>query len=345
MPSSLIWKKYSQAFAKKGKKEGHSKEYIHTCLNYAEQLYKRSAPIIFDPVHFSLLVGYSPKYIMAVTNSPDNFYRQFSISKKNGGSRNITEPLPSLKEIQHWILTNILNNIPVSKYAKAYISKESIKSNARFHRKQPTVLCLDIKDFFGSIHGGIIFNLFRTIGYRSSIASLLTNLCIYDDALPQGAPTSPALSNIIMKGFDQRAAGFCKKREIRYTRYADDLTFSGTFFPKEIIRFITSALSDLKMDLNPTKTRILGQGQQQRVTGIVVNEKMQVPRKTRRNLRQSIFYIKKYGISSHQNHEKIYKSNYVRHLLGIANHILFINPKDADALNALSVLKPLLNKK
>ena len=106
---------------------------------------------------------------------------------------------------------------------------------------------------------------------------MLTKLCCLEDCLPQGAPTSPMLSNIIMKEFDNVVAKYTGNKKIRYTRYADDMTFSGDFNPGQIISFIKKELNRLGLKLNEGKIRTRCIWQRQEVTGIVVNEKMQLP--------------------------------------------------------------------
>lgn len=191
----------------------------------------------------------------------------------------IAEPLPNFKDIQKLILINILYKIPVSPYAKAYIKKKSIKENVRFHRRQKAVLTLDIHDFFGSITSYRVYRLFSELGYNEAVDMMLTGLCSLDNELPQGAPTSAALSNIVMKEFDGTIAKYTGENKIRYTRYSDDMTFSGDFNLVDVIRLVRRELKKYGMRLNDEKTRTRRQGQQQEVTGIIVNEKMQLPKK------------------------------------------------------------------
>lgn len=194
-------------------------------------------------------------------------------------SYDIAEPLPNLKDIQKWILINILYKIPVSPYAKAYIKKKGIKENVRFYRRQKAVLTLDIHDFFGSIKLYRVYRLLSELGYNEAVDMMLTGLCSLDNELPQGAPTSAALSNIVMKEFDGTIAKYTGENKIRYTRYSYDMTFSGDFNLVDVIRLVRRELKKYGMRLNDEKTRTRRQGQQQEVTGIIVNEKMQLPKK------------------------------------------------------------------
>ena len=297
---------------------------------YAQNLWVNKIPIIYTQEHLCALLGYLPIYVYAAANSPERFYRQFSIPKKNGGIRIISEPLPNLKEIQKWILKNILYNLKVSAYAKAYIPGKSIKDNVRFHRRQKKVLSLDIKSFYDCLTNWMVFQLFMENGYNESVAMMLTGLCCLNGSLPQGAPTSAALSNLLMKKFDEIVGKYCKEQEIRYTRYADDMTFSGDFDEVQVIRFIRKNLKSMGLKLNKTKTRERKQGQQQEVTGIVVNYKTQVPKTVRKEIRKNMYYIQKYGLESHLNYIGTERKNYIGHLMGQISYALFINPKDRE---------------
>jgi RNA-directed DNA polymerase len=334
----MDWFQYVKQFKQQAKKVGFDGDYVHRCLTYANNLYQKGLPIIYDQRHLSLLVGYSADYIYKASNSPQHFYRYFEIPKHTGGVREIAEPLPSLKEIQKWILTNILYRCDPSKFAKAYVPKRSIRENARFHRRQPMVLSLDVENFFGSISSAKVYRFYNKLGYCKSVATILTELCTLDRSLPQGAPTSPAISNLLSLRIDHRLSGYALKNRIRYTRYADDLTFSGKFDVGTLINLVINVLTDAGLSLNVKKTRLMLGHNRQEVTGIVVNEKMQAPREVRSKLRQAIYYIEKYGLDSHMEFTSETRANYINHLRGIANFILFVNPKDTGAKHAFEIL-------
>jgi RNA-directed DNA polymerase len=335
---------YKIKFTNQATRFGYSENEIRDFLEYADELLSKGLPIIFDYNHFAGLVGYHPQYLYGASNSPSKYYRIFHIDKKNGGKRRISEPLPSLKEIQQWILKEILYKCNFSDYAKAFIRKSSIRNNAKFHKKQNKVLSMDIRNFFESITSYKVYMFFYNLGYSTQVSGLITNLCCLDDSLPQGAPTSPALSNLIFLRADARIAGFAKKYGIRYTRYADDLSFSGEFNVGMVIKFVVSVLEDEGLEINSNKTRLMHRHQRQEVTGVIVNNKMQAPREIRRKLRQEVYYIEKYGLSSHLDKTENYRANYIKHLLGIANHITFINPKDTEVRGYINILHGYLVK-
>lgn len=334
----MNWDIYSSKFDKQAIKFGLSKAQITACLEYAFNLHSKNVPIIYEQRHLSLLVGYKESYLRRVSNDPRKFYRTFSIPKKSGGKRIISEPLPSLKEIQQWVLREILYTQRFNPFAKAFIPNRSIRQNARFHVGQKIVLTIDITNFFGSIPYRDILNLFRHLGYSVSVSTILSKLCCLNGVLPQGAPTSPALSNLILNDFDKRISSFSISKQIRYTRYADDMTFSGDFDPGMVIKFVRNVLSDHNLRINSRKIQLRRPHQRQEVTGVVVNVKLQAPRALRRKLRQSVYYIEKFGFSSHLDWTKNSRANHIQHLIGVANFIIFINPEDKEALNLKNIL-------
>lgn len=337
------WERYSISFSKNAKQAGFADDDIEACLDYAHKLFDQELPIIYDQTHLSLLIGYDEEYLRKVSNSQIHFYRRYTIPKKSGGKRTIAEPLPSLKEIQHWIMKEILYKIPASRFAKAYIEGSSIKQNAIYHKNQKYVLSIDIKDFFGSLRFRKVYTLFHNLGYSKPVSTMLSNLCTLYQSLPQGAPTSPALSNLLMTNVDKRISGFVINKKIRYTRYADDMTFSGDFNPGMVIKFVAQVLSDEGLIINDRKTRFRGKNQQQEVTGVVVNEKLQAPKVIRKQLRQAVYYIEKYGLPSHLEKTNNQRANHIRHLIGLANFILFINKEDQEARKYIDILKGYLD--
>lgn len=321
---------YKDQFTKEALKLGYSENNVQHCLDYAEVLFSKNIPIIYNMTQLSGLVGYKKAYLKKASLCTKHFYRDFEIVKKNGTKRQISEPLPSLKEIQIWILRNILYKVPVSPFAKAYKPKTSLLENLRFHKNQAKVFTLDLENFFPSIKIVAVEKLFLEWGYSKTIATLLAKLCTRDNSLPQGAPTSPALSNLIFKDADTIIADFCKLKKIRYTRYADDLSFSGNFDEKELLAKITETVENLNLHINTSKTKLMTPNTRQTVTGIVVNEKPQVVFHKRNELRQAMYYIQKFGIEEHREYKEINQANYLEHLLGQINFVLQINPKDLE---------------
>lgn len=335
------WQLYAANFFAQAKKADFTDDDIADCLDYALRLFRSNLPIIFDEEHLSLLVGYKTKFLTRAAKSPSNFYRHFLISKRSGNPRLISEPLPSLKEVQLWILKNILNSIPVHMAAKAFVVKRSIKENARFHRAQRRVLTLDVKDFFPSITVERVILVFAELGYSLPVSNLLGQLCCLRGCLPQGAPTSPAISNIVSSKMDDILFAYARSKNLRYTRYADDITLSGVVIRNSDVNAIYKVMRSFDFEPNLDKTRLMRPHQRQQVTGIIVNSHLQTSREYRRALRQHAHFISQFGLEQHAQKLGVEHTYFREHLLGKANHVLYLNPNDKDALRLKEVLKAL----
>jgi RNA-directed DNA polymerase len=184
-----------------------------------------------------------------------------------------------------------------------------------------------------------VYRVFRALGYTKAVSALLAGLVTLNGCLPQGAPTSPTLSNLICARIDFRLAGYCIRRHWRYTRYADDIAVSGDASVKQAVRVIESVIRDEGFVLHGAKTRVRFSHQQQLVTGLVVNQGMQAPRTMRRALRQAAYFIQRFGLSEHMQHLGITQANYRAHLTGLAHHVLFVNARDRDAAMLVKVLR------
>lgn len=340
---------YSKAFREKAKNIGYSESNIIKCLDYAEILINNKVPVIYNLTHLSKLVGIEKNYIVQAAVSSkhsDAYYRYYNVKKKNGkGHRKIMEPLPNLKSIQYWILNNILETIEPSLFAKAYVKKRGLKQNIRFHVDQKIVYSLDIKNFFPSIKFASILSVFTGVGYSEELAKYLAKLCCLENELPQGAPTSPYLSNLIFKTLDDEIFKFCKLKKIRYSRYADDLTFSGDFNSKDLDDIIVPILSKHGFEINHDKTKLMTRSNRQIVTGIIVNDKPQLDKETRRAIRQEVYYIKKYNLESHMRNLNIKSSYYLNSLIGKISFGLYLNPKDENLKDYHQYLTELYKKK
>ena len=286
--------------------------------------------------------------LYSISNNIENNYRIFKIKKRNGKLRTIYEPNPTLKNIQRRILNNILNNKSISKYAKAYKKGISLKNNAIEHINKEIILKLDIKDFFENIKFSDIYDSCFSIEYfPKEIGMLLTHLCTYNNHLTQGSPTSAYISNLVMKEFDEYIGDYCEDNNISYTRYSDDLTFSGNFNPSNVIKIVRKALLKLNLEINDDKTCIINKGNRQTVTGITVNEKAQICSKYRKNIRKEIYYIKKFGIDSHLKftNNNITPLKYLRYLSGKINYVIQINNNDKEFLKYKTYINELLREK
>ena len=322
---------YSETFINFAHQQRATDTQIESCLRYARPLLNRGLPPVFDIDHLCHLVGYENDYLLGAAYRPEKYYRTFEIEKRSGGVRQISEPLPGLKEIQNWLYVEVLSRVPVSECAKAFVAGRSIKDNALLHRKQEQVLSLDLKDFFPSIARFRVFGLFRSFGYSKVVTNILSRLCTLNNALPQGAPTSPAISNLIAARLDRRLLGLARKLNLRYSRYADDLTFSGEFDSGWLVMSVRAIALDEGFQLNEGKTRLMRRHQRQEVTGVVVNERLNARRELRRELRQLTYYIDKYGVEGHLNHIGELRAGFISHCLGLCSHVLHLSPGDIEA--------------
>lgn len=319
---------------------------LHTLEDFCSDLYHNKDERQFYRRYYQLLRFSREKY-------RKRCYTVRELPKKSGGTRLICEPSPPLKRIQRGMMPLISGG--ESRYATAYIVGKSVRDNALPHLGQALVVKLDISDFFGSIR---FTQVFRAIdkaleaspltgchylnaddracvenkNYNSVLSFYFTKFCTHGGVLPQGAPTSPLLSNLIFAPIDEMIGAYCKKRSIAYTRYSDDMTFSGAFNPLALIDFVRYILAVNHFELNDKKTKILGLGCRRKITGAVVNEKLQAGRDYRRAIRQEMHYIQKYGLEEHIHRieAKTGPVDYRSSLLGRIGFVLQLCPEDAE---------------
>jgi RNA-directed DNA polymerase len=217
-------------------------------------------------------------------------YQEFSIPKRSGrGMRAIASPAPHLLALQRQILRRLLARLRTHDAAMGFEPGRSIVTNALPHVGRPVVLRFDIRDFFSSTSAQHVQRFFQAIGWDQAAARRLTELCTWRGALPQGAPTSPRLANLVNWRLDARLHGLATRHGAVYTRYADALTFSFVDDDRDRIKYVAYEVKQIVAGegyrLNLRKLRIIRRHQQQRVTGLVVNERVNLPRSTRRRLR------------------------------------------------------------
>ncbi|MCW1922232.1 reverse transcriptase family protein [Luteolibacter arcticus] len=244
-------------------------------------------------------------------------YRRFLMPKKTGGHRLISAPMPRLKQAQHWILEQILNKVQVHEAAHGFLRERSILTNASPHVGASLVINLDLRDFFPNITWPRVFGLFHALGYSRSVATIFAQLCTEPPVeeveldgqtwqvatgvrhLPQGAPTSPAITNLLCRRFDARMAGIARKHGFAYTRYADDLTFSSKSGDRDagrkVLWQVRRVIEEEGFHLHPDKLRTLGKGRRHDVTGLTVNESLSVPRNDVRNFKALLHRMEKSG--------------------------------------------------
>ena len=279
-------------------------------------------------------LGISIKALYSVSNAPWKHYHTVKIPKNDKGDyRELNVPDEFLKTIQRRIADRLLNDYPISSHATAYCAGGSTIANAKPHINKDILLKQDIHHFFDNIlYTTIKDKVFPAEDYSEPIRVLLTLLCIHKDVLPQGAPSSPVISNIIMRDFDNTVGEWCDARNISYTRYCDDMTFSGNFDHREVIDLVRNELRKMGLFLNDKKTVRVARGQRQSVTGIVVNEGLSVPSVYRKKLRQEVYYCRKFGVREHlkQIGSTETVESYLSKLLGRINYACSVMPDDQE---------------
>lgn len=254
----------------------------------------------------------------------DSKYQIFEIPKKSGGTRQISSPNPSLKILQQK-LKQILTTVYEPNIAtNGFVTGKSIVSNATIHRNQRYVLNVDLKDFFPSINFGRVRGIFLSAPYNlpPEVATVFANICNYKNGLPQGAPTSPIISNMICSKLDRKLNQLARKYKCYYTRYADDITFSTSIrtFPPEIGYFedeifhlgeeVNEIISSNGFVINLDKLRLQTRDIRQEVTGLIVNERVNVPRKFDRQIRAMLHDWEVNGIEAAQQKHLTFRNNH-----------------------------------
>jgi RNA-directed DNA polymerase len=230
-------------------------------------------------------------------------YETFTLDKSNGGKRKISAPVSALKIIQQK-LNQVLQAVYTPKAAvHSFLPNRNVVTNAEQHVKQRFVLCIDLKDFFHSINYGRVWGLLQAVPYElpEDVATVIAQICCHDNRLPQGAPTSPIVSNMLCAQLDSELLQLAQDNKCIYTRYADDLTFSTSMrqFPDELATEadngdvkagmeLREVVDENGFDLNEDKTRLQHEDYRQMVTGLIVNRKVNVPREFVREIRSML---------------------------------------------------------
>lgn len=292
-------------------------------------------------------------YFLAASDKGNGPYTTFTIPKRDGTARSICAPKVQLKWVQRRIHEKILANIPAHEAAHGFIDGRSIVTNAAPHVGSAVVVKFDLKDFFPTIHYYRVLGFFASLGYAvgnarfgtedksTQVAPVLARLCCYTPDpkawgkahMPQGAPTSPALSNLVCRRLDSRLTGLAKKLNGVYTRYADDLTFSFKTADVNLGRFrwwIDQVCHQEGFVVNQHKFRVIRRSQRQVVTGIVVNDSVRVPREDRRNFRAILHNCETLGVASQARGNPRFKE----YLRGFASYLHMVHPEEGTELLA-----------
>lgn len=295
-------------------------------VNGNSGIYKQrmlSLPELEDIKDLAKAVRLPEDYLSQFTGKNGKFYHEFYIEKKSGGRRRIKQPSRELKAIQRWILRNILEKLSPSPYCKGFMKGIDILDNAKPHVEKQYVLNIDIENFFNNVPASHIYTIFNSIGYTKTFSYQLTNICTVESSLPQGAPTSPALSNLASLRLDYRIGKFCEKNALTYTRYADDITISGNKSSaiKKADWLVERVLMEEGFQINEKKRKVSGPRVKREVTGLVVNNGIGIGRKKFNFYRTKLFNMYKASDSSLPS---VYK--------GLHSYLKHVDPKRADML-------------
>jgi hypothetical protein len=283
--------------------------------------------------------------LMRPGTAPGSAYVEFEVPKAKGGTRRLAAPRGPLRKIQRKLLDEILAKVPNHDAAHGFVAGRSTVSNARPHVGAQLVVKTDLVDFFPTVHYHRVAGVFGALGYSGAIASVLAAITTYrpkladgrvvwPGMLPQGAPTSPALANLACRRLDVRLAKLAAKYGATYTRYADDLTFSFAKTPEfSIGRFLWWVDGICQQEgfiEHAGKRKLLRAKTQQRVTGIVVNQDVHVPRRDRRRFRAILHNIEKRGLAS----EAKGRADFAAYLAGYAAYVQMVQPELGKAWSA-----------
>lgn len=288
-----------------------------------------------------------------------HLYRHRWVERPNAVPRLLEAPNPLLRAVLRRVLEQILRWVPVHPAAHGFVRGRSARTHATAHVGADTVVCLDLRTFFASITAARVNGMFRAMGYPEAVAWTLTGLCTHQTPvrvlaqmppggdssarhrlraelrarhLPQGVPTSPALANLACFVLDRRLAGYAAGMGLTYTRYADDLTFSGAgFAAPRLVRAVTAIARDEGFGVNIAKTRVRTAGQRHEVTGLVINRQLGVPREDHDRLRAVLHDAVRNGpaAANRSGH-----SNFRAHLDGRVGWVESVSPVRGRRLRA-----------
>jgi RNA-directed DNA polymerase len=318
---------------------------------------RSGVPILLNVRDVRELLGIrSPQqlgYLLLASDAKGGPYKRFTVAKRQGGERVICAPGRALRYVQRNILDKILSAVTPHAAAHGFVNGRSTVTNASPHCGAELVLKFDLEDFFPTIHGYRVLGMFGRLGYEidngrfstdddaTHVAPVLARLCCYTDqprasgigVMPQGAPTSPAISNLVCRGLDARLHGLAERMGGAYTRYADDLTFSFGEATLDVGRFrwwVDQVCHQEGFYVNESKFRVLRRGQRQSITGIVVNDGIHLPRRLRRQLRAIVHNCRKYGVASQARG----RDNFLDWLSGQAAYLHMVEPEAGEELLA-----------
>lgn len=351
-------------FRKEGISKGYNPDYLTTLVKQGEKINGKNLPVVFSLAHlanlsrtlYSDLHGFVSRSGLEQKHFP---YKNFPISKRTGGKRWISVPVPPLMAVQSWINQNILNKVTPHSAAYAYVCNRKIIQHAQRHCGSDWLIKIDIKDFFGNISERQVFDVFLDLGYPRLLSFEMARLCTrvtpkrkgkrwlktisehsipsysskFVGSLPQGAPTSPALSNLVCINLDKKLTSLAMSHGAIFSRYADDLCFSLPEGSRKsafsIKKDVSKILREYGFSDNSKKTRIIPPGARKMLTGLNVNNSSpKIPKEVRDSVRMHLYFSKKNGIASHCK-ERGFRSviGFRNYLAGVIGYIASVDPE------------------
>ncbi len=305
------------------------RDLVEGYLKYIQTLEEAGLPPIFELRHLAGMIGIDEPVLVRIIQSPSTFYREFKIPKRLGGTRQISVPSPTVLKVQRWVLSENLSNLNVHSCCFGFVPGRSIIDNAREHLGNRIHLKLDIKGFFSSISLRRVMKIFLGAGYPVSVSYFLARICCLNKCLPQGAATSPSLSNLVAKRLDMGLEKYSKVRNLTYTRYADDLTFSGDEIGSEEINQISYIVEQQGFAINRKKTRLLRGETQKIITGISISSgKLALPRRMVREIKLESYHLLKHGYFAHSHVKGIRDPLLMERILGRIGFWLQVDPEN-----------------
>lgn len=338
------------------KLHGHSQEFIDITVAYAQNLVAKNLPVIFTTEHLSSILDMPILKLKKIINHRSSFYKFYQIKKRNGkGFRQIVSPYNNLRVIQQYINEEILSKIPLHESATGFTKGKSILNNALPHKNKKAILNLDLLKFFDSICERRVYGIFKSLGYAKNLSidlAKLTTVELPEDylktfeekelksyreivpkdscVLPQGAPTSPTLSNLILRRLDLRLTKLAEKLKVDYSRYADDITFSGEVENLPKIKLLRYIIRDEGLNINWKKVGVYKKGRKQIVTGLTVSNDVHIHRDFKKEVKKHIYACSNFGVENHLKFMELENTHlYKEWLLGKIYYINSIEPETA----------------
>lgn len=301
-------------------------------------------------------LGVSVKELKKIWWFRGRMYHQFEIPKGKGKTRIITAPDKRLKYLQRKIAPLLDKLYRVRNPVHGFVIGKSVKTNALAHLRKRFVLNIDLKDFFPSITEKRVIGVLKSLGIDSRVARIVARLCCHNNHLPQGAPTSPVFSNMICFRLDKNLLAFAKDSRCIYTRYADDITFSsyqpmtalfegpvppsGHFAPDLLVPALRDTFTTNGFTINPDKAHYADRHSRRMVTGLKVNELVNVDRRYVRNIRAALYSVETLGEKAAQKkfkREHSGKSDLCAHLKGKISWLRYIRGQSDPVFRAMAI--------